>query len=305
MKRIFTLILAMVFSVSITACSSTSNSEIEIPSDVTTGNSANDSQQGVQETQTSEQEDTEVTINETVLVNESGVKITAKSLDHEGFYGPEIKLLIENNSGSNLTFQGRNASVNGYMVETIMSADVSNGKKANDGLTFSRADLEACGIDEIADMEFSFHIFNTESWDSYLDTEKFQLKTSIYDTFEYIYDDSGNLAYDGNGVRIVIKGLDEDGSLFGPSIIVYVENNGEKDITAQVRDVSINGFMVDSVFSCDVTAGKHAIDTITFLESDIEENSIAEINDVELSFHIFDFNEWETIADTEPVKITF
>lgn len=186
-----------------------------------------------------------------------------------------------------------------------MSVDVVNGKRANDNLTFMQSDFEACGIEAIADMEIAFHIFDMADWETYLDTDAIQIKTSIADTFEYTYDDNGDLAYEGNGIKIVIKGLAEDDSIFGPSIVTYIENTGDKDVTVQTRDVSVNGFMVEAVFSCDVVAGKRAVDTITFMESDLEENGITTIENVELSFHVFDFDDWETIVDTEIANITF
>ena len=305
MKRTLTIVLAFMLAVSLVGCGGPSGGEVKEPSNVTTGNNAEDTQQGEQSGRPEEPAKTEVTISEAVLVDEAGVKIIAKSLATDGFFGPEIKLLIENNSGKDLTFQCRNASVNGYMVETMMSVDVVNGKKANDSLTFMESDFEACGIEAIADIEIAFHIFDMAEWETYLDTDAIQIKTSVADTFEYTYDDSGDLAYEGNGIKIVVKGLAEDESLFGPSIVVYIENTGDKDVTVQTRDVSINGFMVDAMFSCDVVAGKRAVDTITFMESDLEENEITAIEDVELSFHVFDMAEWETIVDTEVVSIIF
>ena len=302
MKRTLAMIIAFILAISLVACGGPSGEEVEEPSNVTPGSNAGDVQQGEQ---VGEPGKTEVTISETVLVDEAGVKITAKSLETDGIFGPEIKLLIENNSGKDLTFQCRNASVNGYMVETMMSVDIVNGKKANDSLTFMEADFEACGIEAIADMEIAFHIFDMAAWETYLDTDAIQVKTSIADTFAYTYDDSGDLAYEGNGIKIVVKGLAEDKSIFGPSIVVYIENTGDKAVTVETRDVSINGFMVDAVFSCDVVAGKRAVDTITFMESDLAENGITAIEDVELSFHVFDFNGWDTIVDTEVVTITF
>lgn len=304
MKRALAIILAIVLAMSLVACGDSSGGEIKEPSNVTAGDTIKDTQQGEQEKNESPQK-AEVTISETVLVDESGIKITAKSLEVDKIFGPEIKLLIENNSGKDLTFQCGYAVVNGYMVETMMSVDVVNGKKANDSLTLMESDFEACGIDAIADMEIAFHIFDMADWETYMDTDAIQIKTSIADTFEYTYDDSGDLAYEGNGVKIVVKGLAEDESIFGPSIVVYIENTGDKDVTVQTRDVSINGFMVDAMFSCDVVAGKRAVDTITFMESDLEENEITAIKDVELSFHVFDFDGWDTIVDTDVVNINF
>ena len=302
MKRTLAIILAIILAMSLVACGSPSDEEIKEPSNVVTGDNT---EEGQQEEQVEKPEETEATISETVLVDEAGIKITAKSLEVDEVFGPEIKLLIENNSGKDLTFQCRNASVNGYMVETMMSVDVVNGKKANDSLTFMQSDFEACGIEAIADMEIAFHIFDMADWETYLDTDAIQIRTSIADTFEYTYDDNGDLAYEGNCIKIVIKGLAEDDSIFGPSIVTYIENTGDKDVTVQTRDVSVNGFMVEAVFSCDVVAGKRAVDTITFMESDLEENGITTIENVELSFHVFDFDDWETIVDTEIANITF
>lgn len=243
-------------------------------------------------------------ITEAVLVDELGVKITAKSLETDGFSGPELKLLIENNSGKNLTVQCRNASINGYMMDNLMSVDVADGKAANDELAFYNSYMEDCCIEEIADMEFSFHIFTTEDWETYLDTPQITVLTSLAEGFEYEYDNSGIIMYDDNGIEVMVKGLDED-SFFGPYVKVYIANNTDQDITIQTRNVSINGFMVDPLFSTDVLSGKHAISGITFLTSELEENEITEIKTLELNLHIFDSTSWETILDTDTITINF
>lgn len=302
MKRLPAIILTLILVLSLSACGLPSNPEIKQPSHITT----NDNEDGAQQNeQTKEPSQAEVTIHETVLVDEVGIKITATGLESDAIFGSELKLLIENNSGKDLTFQCRNASINGYMVGTVMSVNVANGKKANDSLTFMEADLEACKIDAIADMEIAFHIFDTSNWKTYLDTSAIQVKTSIADTYPYRYDDSGNLAYEGNGVKIVVKGLSEESSILGPSIVVYIENTSGQNLTVQTRNVSINGFMVNATFSCEIAAGKRAVDAITFLESDLEKNGITAITDVELSFHIFDFETWNTTVDTGAIQIAF
>ncbi len=307
MRKLISLFLSLMILTSLIACSEISREDIDSPINVST-NDVEKSTSDVgkaDDTQNDSAAKQEATISETVLLDESGIKITAKSLNTGGFFGADLKILIENNSGEDLTFQCRNASVNGYMVDSMMSVDVVNGKKANDSITFSSSDLKSCGIDTIADMEFSFHIFTTSDWDDYLDTPPIQLKTSAADSYQYTFDDSGSTAYDENGIKVVVKGLAEDGSFFGPSIVVYLENNSAKNITVQVRDVSINGFMVDAIFSSEVVAGKKAIDTITFMSSDLEENEITNVDSVELSFHIFETDNWNTIVDTDVIKIDF
>lgn len=113
-------------------------------------------------------EPTSVKIDETLLIDESGIKITAKRLDFSKSSGPALIVLIENNSGSDITVQCRKSSVNGYMIETIMSENVSNGKKANASITFKRGDLETCNISTIADMEFNFTAFSSDTDERYL-----------------------------------------------------------------------------------------------------------------------------------------
>lgn len=295
MKKIFSIIISLSVLLSLAACGTPSNSDVQTPSNVSPDSSS--SQQGTINSK-------DASIVETILLDEAGVKITAKSLG-DSMWGSEVKILIENNSEKNLTVQARNSSINGYMVENMLSADVAAGKKANDSITFMSSDMELCGIEAIASMEFSFHIFTTDDWETYLDTSVIQLKTSIADTYTQTYDDSGDVAYDKSGVKIVIKGLSTDDSLLGPSILVYIENNSQQNITVQTRDVSINDFMLDPIFSCDVAPGKRAVDTITFMSSELEDNNISAIETVELSFHIFDYSDWETIADTDTITIDF
>lgn len=246
----------------------------------------------------------DVTVAETVLLDEKDIKITATGLE-DGLFGTELKLLIENNSSTNVTVQARKTCVNGFMVDSMLSADVAAGKKANDNLTFTTSGLKDCGIDTIATMEFSFHIFTTEDWEDYLDSDLLSLNTSAADTYTQTYDDSGEVFYDQNGIKIIGKGLSTEGSFWGPGLILYIENSSDKDFTVQVRDVSVNGFMIEPTLSQDVLIGKKALTAVTFFDTDLEENGITDISDIEASFHVFDMESWDTIVDTEPVKINF
>ena len=302
MKTIKTLLMALCIAVPLTACSAGGTDKKD---DVPPAGESSEKKETAEEKTEPKKDTKTVTIEETVLLDEAGVKITAKSLENRGFYGPEVKLLIENTSGKSLTVQCRNSSVNGYMTDTSLSAEVADGKKANDGLEFMSSDLEEAGISVIADMEFSFHIFDSATWDTYLDSDTITLKTSAAEGYEYTYDDSGTPVYEGNGIRIIVKGLAKKDSWLGPEIRMYIENESGQNITVQARDVSVNGFMLDPVFSSDVMNGKRAADTMTFMSSQIEENDIEKIEDVELSFHIFNMDTWDTVTDTETVQIHF
>lgn len=295
MKKTLSVLLVLLLVLSLTACGG--NDEIEIESPNGASNNG-DSGNNTPKPQKAE-------ISETVLYDGNGVKITAKGLDMDGFMGPELKLTIENNSGKSLTIQDRDTSVNGYMVDSGMSVDVANGKVANDSVTFMNTSLELCGIHSFATIELSFTAFDSESWDDYFTTEPITLNTSIAESYTDTADHSGQVAYEADGIKIVIKGLTDDASILGESIVVYAENNSGANITVQSKDVSINGIMVDPIFSCDVLSGKRTVDTITFMSSELEENGITDIADIELVFHIFNADSWEDITDTDVVTINF
>lgn len=305
MKRsVIALLLSVLIVAGLAACTSETQTggESENKTPVAAGTPSGSAGQNETPEQAPEQPK-DVTIEEQVLVDESDIKITAKKLDTSDWYGPAITLLIENNSDKGLTVQARDSSVNGYMIETMMSVDVAAGKKANDSVTFSASDLETCGVTTLADFELSFHIFTTDGWDTYLDTNLVQIKTSAADTYEYTFDDSGDELYSGNGIRIISKGVSTDDSIFGPGLILYIENLSDQPITVQARDVSVNGFMIDTIMSEEVVAGKRSNAVLTFMSSSLEENEIEEIQDVELSFHIFNTDSWDTVADTEAITV--
>jgi hypothetical protein len=258
----------------------------------------NDNTGSVQNTGTNTGE----TIEEQVLYDQKGIKITALSMKEDPFLGSEINLLIENSSKINSTVQVRDVSVNDFMIEPTFSSDVAAGKKANDSISFLQQDLERNAIGKIATVEFRFSIFNTDTFDTIAESDIITINTSAKDTYVQNYDDSGKVIYESGNVRIIDKGLASD-ELLGPEIKVYIENNSKKYITVQTQNVSVNGYMVEPIFSSDIAPGKKTNDGITF--TDLADNGIDKISDVELTFLIFDTSSLETIAESDVIKLKY
>jgi predicted small secreted protein len=296
MKKFLLVLLVVMTAICLAACGGSSN----------TSNPTGSSAQSEPSAGGSSSASKRVSIQEEVIFDQNDIKVTAKSLDPTGsIFGATVAVLIENNSSKNITVQARNSAVNGVMVDTLFSCDVTAGKKANDAITFSASDLKRAGIEVIKEIQFQLHFFNAESWDTIVDSDPIIITTDADPSFVQEYDDSGVVLLDTKGFRIVAQGLDKTSSILGTELLLYIENNTDNNVTIQVRDVSVNGFMVGTIFSCDVLAGKKAFDDITFMKSDLEKNSIKDINEVELLFHIFDANSWNTILDSEPITITF
>lgn len=65
----------------------------------------------------------------------------------------------------------------------------------------------------------------------------------------------------------------------------------------------MNGFMVGTYFSCEVCAGKRAVDCMVFSSTELDENDIENFETVEFSFHIFKTADRNTIDDSKPVVL--
>ena len=101
----------------------------------------------------------------TVLLDEDGLKITYKGLDAD-FLGHTIrlKLLIENNTSEAKMIQIRDEAINGYMCDGSFSPEVNAGMKANDDIAFYDLPDEV-GItskDEIKNIVFAFDVFDPD-----------------------------------------------------------------------------------------------------------------------------------------------
>lgn len=246
----------------------------------------------------------EASIESSLIYDANGIKVTAKSLSSGGLFGPELNVLIENNTDKNLTIQTQNVSVNDFMVSTIFSAEVPAGKKANDAITFEKGDIEAAGIVKIASIEFFLNIFETDTWDDFAYSEKIAIPTSLADSYTQPIDRSGKTVFDEGGVTVISKGINYEGFL-GPELILFIENNLDKNITVQAGSVSVNGFAVDPVFSSDVLSGKKIIDEMTIMSTDIEKNKIETISEIELSLIIFDSETFDDIYKPGPITLQF
>lgn len=293
------IIVVVLFIIGIVALSSSGKDDSKAPVDINgqTGSSTSE--------QVSNTSNSKVEIEEQVIFEKNSIKVTATSINVNGLFGADINVKIENNSSANITVQAQSCCVNDVMVDTIFSADVAIGKTANDSITLSSSDLKAANISTIKDIELALHIFDSDSWETIMDSDIINITTSADKSYVQTYDDSGIVAYEDSQYKIIVKKLNSSDSFWGFDVYLYIENNSDKDVTIQVNDVSINGFMVDPAFSCEVRAGKKAFDTITFFESDLEDNNITDISEIELKFHIFNTKTWNTIKDTDVITIKF
>lgn len=242
------------------------------------------------------------TIEEQVLIEKDGIKITATDYKNDSIWGDGVNLLVENNSDKDYTIGCDALIVNDYMISDLFSADVAAGKKSNEMVYISSSELEAAGIDSVGKIEIYFHAYD-DDWDYLFQNKYAEIKTSEYENMDTMPNDIGKELYCNNGIKIVGKAVDEE-SFWGTALLLYIENESGQDVGISVDDMSINGFMIDPVFATTVYDGKKAIDDITVFSGDLEENGIETVDEVELKFHIYNADSYDTIADTKPIAFS-
>lgn len=241
-----------------------------------------------------------VTIEEQVLFERDGIVVRAKEYVTDRIWGDGIKLLIENNSDKNVTVGCNALIVNNYMISDLFVSGVAAGKKANEVMYLSNTELEAAGIENVGQIEAYFHVYDTDTYETLFDTDCVTIQTSGFAGMDMVADDSGEELYNENGIRIVGKTVDEN-SFWGTAILLYCENNSGKNISISVNEMSINGFMMDPLFTTTIYDGKRAYEDITIFAEDLTANGIETIEEVELRFHIYDAESYEPIADSDVV----
>ena len=243
------------------------------------------------------------TIEEQVLIDQDGVKITAMGLEEDTIFGTGLKLLIENSTDKDLGIGCDALIVNNYMISDLFSAQVAAGKSSNETMNLSASALKAAGIDNIGQIEIYFKSYDSSSYETITKFDKVVIQTSDFPNRDTSPADEGKELVNQDGLRIVGKYVDED-SFWGAGILLYLENNTGKTISVTCSDVSINGFMINPIFASTLYDGKMAVDELTIFSSDLEENNITSVDEVELKFSVMDNDTYQSLFKTDSISFT-
>ena len=110
-----------------------------------------------------------------------------------------------------------------------------------------------------------------------------------------------NVLYQDDNVVIIYQGISE--SFWGYDFDLMVENKSNRTLEVQVREMSINGFMVDPVCSIEIAPGKKARDGIGIWADDAENIPADSVRTAETKFTIFDWDDYDFNYETQSVVI--
>lgn len=283
MKKCISLILMGLLTFSLMACGSSKDSEETGDAPQKTQQTAaedaqkDDAQEDDAE-ETGEADASELTtdmfdktasIEETVMYEGDGLKITATGLTFSN-YSVDLELLVENSSSKNLSVVSGSLSsscnaVNGYMIEAgYLNCDVAAGKSTNASVSFGYEALMLYGINEVADIEVGFDISDEEY--NHVYTGPCQVLTSSHDAHDYTVDTypqtitsqaamntfgyemtcfSEDSLYEQNGVKLLSSGImvNQNGEAL---LLLELENTTDQQVYLTTSSIALNGLLAYS-----------------------------------------------------------
>ena len=231
------------------------------------------------------------TIEETVLYDNEGVKVVATSLEKdESGYNAVLTLHLENNRDEPLRIFANYGSINGIMVSgwtyQAFEADLEPNSSTDTDMSVSLNTLEEYGIETIGDI--SMYLYATLNNGPYMN-EYLSLSTSATGTFEQTYDDSGDVIYDDNGITIIYKGSEQQGSSAGEyeCKLSYVIINSRDEILDVSLQGTVNGGTGEeaSHFSGTVAPGCRTTDTDWVRDGIVAEKGLDGIESISYTGH--------------------
>lgn len=73
---------------------------------------------------------------------------------------------------------------------------------------------------------------------------------------------------------------------------MYLVNKTDKVLMFSVNDVSVNGFMCDPFWASEVPVNAREYTSMSWFSSSFEENGITDVKEIELTFRVYDSNDW-------------
>lgn len=242
------------------------------------------------------------TIDEQVLWEFDGVKMTATGIDKTSAWGAAVNVLIENDSDTDVGISVDDVIVNDYMLANLDGFTVTAGNKKNGSIDLFRTELQAAGIENIGKIELYMHSYDPETYEEKQSSGCITITTSDAAAADSSVELEGTTLFDAEGVKIIGKYVNED-SFWGQAILFYVENNSDHEIIVETEDTAVNGYMIADSLYKHVYAGKKTIGRLYVYSTELEENGITSVDTVQTTFRILDTN-YNEIANSGKVDLT-
>lgn len=219
--------------------------------------------------------------------------------------GVNIPITVRNESERNITVMSDFLSANGYMLPySGLFAMVEEGRTTDTYWTIYGSDLQAAGIETIADMNFYLQIYDSDSFEDIDTSELITITRDVGENFTQSVDDSGEEVYDQDGIRILYRAL-RKGEYNDGEVEFLIENTTDRDLEVYSYEALLDGETTMPVFWVQILPGARVIDVLTFHDlNELGLDSLLDADTLAFSFYISDARTWEEIAVTDTITIS-
>ena len=260
--------------------------------------------------------DSSGTIEETILIDEGGLKITATDISYESDRA-DVVLRLENESSEDVTFAfgspGHSAnSVNGYMIAGTFQESVAAGESLDSTVSFYYEDLRLLGIGAIAEIELGIYV--TDSGYETVLTKNCVLRTGLYDTYDLEKDTyqsavkssdlqeymgftleefNEDIQFENSGVKMLNGSIIKDFAGNSTLLCEFI-NTSDDQAVVTASDFALNGILISSgTWSSDmINPGRRAV--LIFRtgnmasEEELEKYGILDVETIECKMGLMD-----------------
>ena len=232
------------------------------------------------------------------LVNSDQCAFTVTGAQYNDHLGLQIQVLCENKSDRTLMFSWNNVSVCDFMYDPMWAEEVAPGKKVNSTIDIDTYALEQMHVDSVDAITFDLYVQDSENFmDAPVVNESFTIyptgKTAETVRFPvYEPSETDTVIVDNDDLTFIIMNVDDELADYY-TLNCYIANHTDKNLMISWDEVSVNGFMVNPFWALSVAAGKQAYTEIIFFRSDLDEQDIEVVQNIEFRLQAYDNDNWD------------
>lgn len=238
----------------------------------------------------------ELSFSEIVVVDNDECTIKITDIDPDNLWGYTLKVQLENKSTEKTyVYSVESASINGVQCDPFFATEVAAGKKSNNEISFSDSDLEDNGVGDYTDIELTFRVYDSNDW---MADEVARETVHVYPygedkatIFVREAQANDNVIIDNDYVTAIVTGYKDD-TIWGYTVNLFLLNKTDKDVMFSVDEASVNGYMADPFYATEVAAGKCAFSSMSWSDTNLEDNNITAVEEIEFKFRAYDSDNW-------------
>lgn len=314
MKRLVTMILAIMLLTSLAACggSTADTKDAEISHAQKETNASNQKEENVQKNDADQsditsgskvddkkaeekeaEEKKEISISEIVVVDNDECSIKLTGIDPDNSSGYVIKTQLENKSEEKTyVFSVQSASINGVQCDTLFYRWVSPGKKAKEEILFFDSMLKEADVGEYTDIELSFLVYVEDDYSCQVAKETVHVYPYGEEnaaSFVRETQPTDTVLIDNEYVSVIVTRYEQNPG-WEYTVNLFCLNKTDKKIVFKAEEVSVNGYMTDPGGGMGtLEAGKSYFSSMSWSAGKLEEIDVTTVEEIEFKLRVYDY----------------